>query len=55
MTKVAVFSKRSRKLCGRPSDVASLVTWLLKAANRFATGAEFVLDEGMTCKMIFEE
>jgi NAD(P)-dependent dehydrogenase (short-subunit alcohol dehydrogenase family) len=40
---------------GRPADIASLVAWLLDPANRFATGSEFVLDGGMTRKMIYEE
>lgn len=40
---------------GRPADVASLVAWLLDPANSFVTGAEFVLDGGMTRKMIYAE
>jgi NAD(P)-dependent dehydrogenase (short-subunit alcohol dehydrogenase family) len=39
----------------RPEDVASLVAWLLAEAQGFVTGAEFVIDGGMTRKMIYEE
>jgi len=38
---------------GTPEDVASLVAWLLSPGSGFATGAEFVLDGGMTRKMIY--
>ena len=38
---------------GRPEDVASLVAWLLHPAQAFVTGAEFVVDGGMTRKMIY--
>ncbi len=40
---------------GRPAHVASLVAWLLDPANSFTTGAEFILDGGMTRKMIYAE
>jgi NAD(P)-dependent dehydrogenase (short-subunit alcohol dehydrogenase family) len=40
---------------GRPEDVASMVAWLLDPANAFVTGAEFVIDGGMTRKMIYAE
>jgi len=40
---------------GRPADVASLVSWLLAAEQGFVTGSEFVLDGGMTRKMIYAE
>lgn len=40
---------------GRPEDVAALVTWLLGAESGFMTGAELVLDGGMTRKMIYAE
>jgi NAD(P)-dependent dehydrogenase (short-subunit alcohol dehydrogenase family) len=41
---------------GKPEDVAELVGWLLDG-NRsgFVTGANFVIDGGMTRKMIYEE
>ncbi len=39
---------------GRPEDVASLVSWLLAPEQGFVTGAEFVIDGGMTRKMIYE-
>jgi NAD(P)-dependent dehydrogenase (short-subunit alcohol dehydrogenase family) len=39
---------------GRPADVASLVSWLLHPDQGFVTGAEFVVDGGMTRKMIYE-
>lgn len=40
---------------GQPSDVAGLIAYLLSDAAGFATGAEFVLDGGMTRKMIYVE
>ena len=41
---------------GKPEDVAELVSWLLDAKRSgFVTGANFVIDGGMTRKMIYEE
>jgi NAD(P)-dependent dehydrogenase (short-subunit alcohol dehydrogenase family) len=40
---------------GRVEDVASMAAFLLGPAARFITGAEFVVDGGMTRKMIYEE
>lgn len=40
---------------GRPEDVASLAAWLLGPESGFVTGAEFVVDGGMTRKMIYAE
>jgi len=40
---------------GVPADVASLVAWLVGRESRFVTGAEFVIDGGMTRKMIYAE
>ena len=40
---------------GRPEDVASMVAWLLDPANSFVTGAEFLIDGGMTRKMIYAD
>lgn len=40
---------------GRPEDVAALVAWLLGADSGFVTGADFLLDGGMTRKMIYIE
>jgi NAD(P)-dependent dehydrogenase (short-subunit alcohol dehydrogenase family) len=40
---------------GRPDDVASLVAWLVHPAQEFVTGGEFVIDGGMTRKMIYDE
>ncbi len=40
---------------GRPEDVASLVAWLLDAEQSFVTGSEFVIDGGMTRKMIYSD
>jgi NAD(P)-dependent dehydrogenase (short-subunit alcohol dehydrogenase family) len=40
---------------GIPADVASLACWLLGPESGFVTGAEFVVDGGMTRKMIYEE
>lgn len=39
---------------GTPEDVASLVAWLVGPESGFVTGAEFVVDGGMTRKMIYE-
>src|SRR5918911_487495 len=36
---------------GVPEDVAALVAWLVGPESGFATGAEFVLDGGMTRRM----
>jgi len=38
---------------GKPEDIASLVSWLVKEENGFVTGADFILDGGMTKKMIY--
>ncbi len=38
---------------GRPEDVASLAAWLLNPAQDFVTGSEFVVDGGMTRKMMY--
>lgn len=41
---------------GKPEDVAELVSWLLDGKRSgFVTGANFVIDGGMTRKMIYEE
>lgn len=40
---------------GTVEDVAGLVAWLLGAEAGFVTGAEFVVDGGMTRKMIYAE
>jgi NAD(P)-dependent dehydrogenase (short-subunit alcohol dehydrogenase family) len=41
---------------GKPEDVAEIVGWLLDAERSgFVTGANFVVDGGMTRKMIYEE
>lgn len=41
---------------GRPDDVAEIVAWLLDRERAgFVTGANFVLDGGMTRKMIYVE
>lgn len=39
---------------GTPDDVAALVHFLLFGPSGFVTGAEFVVDGGMTRKMIYE-
>jgi NAD(P)-dependent dehydrogenase (short-subunit alcohol dehydrogenase family) len=40
---------------GRPADIAGLAAWLLGPESRFVTGAEFVIDGGVTRKMIYPE
>ena len=40
---------------GRPEDVAAAVSWLVGPESGFVTGAEFVIDGGMTRKMIYVE
>lgn len=40
---------------GRVEDVASLAAWLLGPESGFVTGSEFVIDGGMTRKMIYAE
>jgi NAD(P)-dependent dehydrogenase (short-subunit alcohol dehydrogenase family) len=40
---------------GSPSDVAELVAYLISDAAGFVTGQNFVIDGGMTKKMIYEE
>jgi NAD(P)-dependent dehydrogenase (short-subunit alcohol dehydrogenase family) len=40
---------------GEPADIASLATWLLGPESRFVTGAEFIIDGGVTRKMIYPE
>ena len=38
---------------GRPEDVADLVGYLVSAQAGFVTGQNFVVDGGMTRKMIY--
>jgi NAD(P)-dependent dehydrogenase (short-subunit alcohol dehydrogenase family) len=38
---------------GRPADIASACLWLCSADTGFITGAHFVIDGGMTRKMIY--
>jgi NAD(P)-dependent dehydrogenase (short-subunit alcohol dehydrogenase family) len=40
---------------GTPEDIASIVAYLLSDAAGFITGQNFVVDGGMTKKMIYEE
>jgi NAD(P)-dependent dehydrogenase (short-subunit alcohol dehydrogenase family) len=41
---------------GKPQDIAEIVSWLLDGERSgFVTGANFVVDGGMTRKMIYEE
>jgi len=40
---------------GRPDDVAGLVSWLVSPQAAFVTGANYVIDGGMTRKMIYVE
>jgi NAD(P)-dependent dehydrogenase (short-subunit alcohol dehydrogenase family) len=38
---------------GRPEDIAAAVAYLLSADAAFVTGAELIIDGGMTRKMIY--
>jgi NAD(P)-dependent dehydrogenase (short-subunit alcohol dehydrogenase family) len=40
---------------GEPADIAGLTAWLLGPESRFVTGAEFIIDGGVTRKMIYPE
>jgi NAD(P)-dependent dehydrogenase (short-subunit alcohol dehydrogenase family) len=40
---------------GKPEDVAALIAWLLTDEAGFVTGQNFVVDGGMTRKMIYVE
>jgi NAD(P)-dependent dehydrogenase (short-subunit alcohol dehydrogenase family) len=40
---------------GTPDDIAALACWLLGPESGFVTGAEFVVDGGMTRKMIYAD
>ncbi len=40
---------------GRVEDIASMAAYLLGPESGFITGAEFIIDGGMTRKMIYEE
>lgn len=40
---------------GVPDDIASVVAWLVGRESGFVTGAEFIIDGGVTRKMIYPE
>jgi len=40
---------------GKPEDIASLVSYLVSDQSSFITGANFIVDGGMTRKMIYVE
>ena len=40
---------------GRPEDIAAMVAFLVGPESGFVTGAEFIVDGGMTRKMIYAE
>jgi NAD(P)-dependent dehydrogenase (short-subunit alcohol dehydrogenase family) len=40
---------------GKPEDVAAMVAYLVSPDARFVTGQNFVIDGGMTRKMIYED
>jgi len=49
-------SQHSGGRVGKPQDIAEIVAWLLDAERSgFVTGANFVIEGGMTRKMIYEE
>ena len=39
---------------GKAEDIASMILFLLDPANDFITGQNFVIDGGMTKKMIYK-
>jgi len=58
LTKQAVLSDADHKQhptgrVGQPEDIASLVAWLISDEAGFVTGANYVVDGGMTRKMIY--
>jgi NAD(P)-dependent dehydrogenase (short-subunit alcohol dehydrogenase family) len=47
---------RTNGRIGKPGDIAELVAFLLdRERSGFVTGANFVIDGGMTRRMIYEE
>jgi NAD(P)-dependent dehydrogenase (short-subunit alcohol dehydrogenase family) len=38
---------------GQPEDIAGLVAYLASPGGSFITGADFIVDGGMTRKMIY--
>lgn len=40
---------------GQPEDIAALAVWLVGPESGFVTGADFVVDGGMTRKMIYAD
>ena len=40
---------------GNPQDTASLISYLLSESSSFITGQDFVIDGGMSTKMIYED
>jgi hypothetical protein len=40
---------------GRPADIAEMVAYLISSRAGFITGQNFVVDGGMTRKMIYLE
>lgn len=40
---------------GKPEDIAALASFLVSDESRFITGANFMVDGGMTRKMIYED
>jgi NAD(P)-dependent dehydrogenase (short-subunit alcohol dehydrogenase family) len=40
---------------GKPEDIANLAVWLAGPPSGFITGSEFIVDGGMTRKMIYTE
>jgi NAD(P)-dependent dehydrogenase (short-subunit alcohol dehydrogenase family) len=40
---------------GTPDDIAALVAWLVGPESGFVTGAEFVVDGGVTRRMLYPD
>jgi NAD(P)-dependent dehydrogenase (short-subunit alcohol dehydrogenase family) len=48
-------SQHPARRVGTPEDIASMVSYLISTQAGFITAQNFVVDGGMTRKMIYEE